>query len=310
MLVLATHARTEAEWPTSVLSIIPDQKYLPTEPNVQVTFRDGLSLQDIVEGASRMLNPHVYLWYIGSMGFRTGASDFYKGMLTFFVEKKIACRLYDLTAWGAFADSKLSITNSNSNVERINRFALEKIMAIKSCDFFSWLVGLRDGPLADYVKLKVLKRDVIFEPSKLKEDVSIKLGSIFKENCPALSEKFEDDAAKAYSAVQYIEGFYLIEQVVQTCLDQKEINVVFALPNDESKYYGKGTDSFAEDLQAFLKAKFGDRLASKNINIYFYSFNFRESPESDNINDRPYNTGSTIKKAKADNIVIQEGAYL
>lgn len=285
---------------------IEEKKDFSVRPNkfkVEVFFKEGLSLQNILEETSGMKDPQVYLWYIGCNGFRTESASFYKDLLTAFLERKIKCNLYDLTAWGAFKETRFRLEQSNKNVERINSLALGCLQAIKSSDFFLWLKNENNTKTSEYLKSTVLVRKEIFKPSESREDTKVTLGEVFNRNCPVFEKEYDRNSAKAYSAVQYIEGYYLIQKAVETRLDQEIINIVFALPNDEWKFYAKEEGCFANDIHELLQATFGDKLKGKRVNIFFSCFKYQIELGKVNQNDRPYNEGGTIKKAKKGDIV-------
>jgi hypothetical protein len=88
------------------------------------------------------------------------------------------------------------------------------------------------------------------------------------------------DVSDAYASLQYIEGFYLVREVVKKALEkrQAQINVAFVLPNDESKYYRE----FPLDVQKVLPMWFGTALDKVEVKIYFKCFKYGE------VDERPY----------------------
>jgi hypothetical protein len=95
-----------------------------------------------------------------------------------------------------------------------------------------------------------------------------------------------------YSALQYLEGCYLVDEVVRDALqnnDLPEISIVFALPNDEWKYYQSDDNGFATDLTPILQQSFGSSLDGKVIRVYFWTFRYNQG------RGRPYNSGSKIQ---------------
>lgn len=89
------------------------------------------------------------------------------------------------------------------------------------------------------------------------------------------------DIANAYSPMQYVEGYYLIQESVKRALSKGEnkIQIAFVLPNDESKYYL----DYPKDIEAMLRMDFGKCLRDVDINITFRFFQYGDSYKS-----RPY----------------------
>ncbi len=87
--------------------------------------------------------------------------------------------------------------------------------------------------------------------------------------------------------MQYLEGLFLIDLLVKKQLGkQEEINIVFALPNDEAKYYQDEAESFRKDVEEFLRHQNGDIFSSGKIKINIHFLNF---PYGDESSHRPYN---------------------
>lgn len=89
------------------------------------------------------------------------------------------------------------------------------------------------------------------------------------------------DVSKAYPAMQYIEGYYLIRRSVERALSNghQKVQIAFILPNDEGKYYL----DYPQNIEKMLRMDFGERLSNKDINIYFQFFKY-----GGDMNDRPY----------------------
>lgn len=131
----------------------------------------------------------------------------------------------------------------------------------------------------------VLKRGFIYDKSKTFFKNGFKIQDAFNSKCPALEPIHKLDCTHSYSALQYIEGLYLVEKLVQEAVNAgtREVNLIFALPDDEWKYYFDNSNSFLQDVKNLLGSKLGDKIADKKINIEFCTFTYGDK--------RPYNDG-------------------
>jgi hypothetical protein len=269
---------------------------LPAEKSVkvEVSYRINLRGEQLVEAIQQVENPQVIFWYIGVYGLREQGVKYYRKDLTKLLRiPTVTCQLYDLTAWIPFTpkDGESSLQASNKNADLINQFAIPRINCLKSCDFFDWLIRMQPGQKMEKLKT-ILQRPWIYQRSKDYSESSRRLGDIFQRQCVVLEELYEQSASKCYSALQYLEGIYLVQKLVQSVLSQKsetkEINLIFALPNDEYLYYWNEESQFAKDVEAILQEELGDTLKNKRVNVMFYTFQFGKS-----VSTRPYNTGQT-----------------
>ncbi len=250
---------------------------------VNISFRSNLSRPQLWDAIGKHRNPYVILWYIGPNGFRTAGMKYYQEDLRKLqkMENDPQCFLYDMSAWAALRKKEINIETMNPNVVRINEFGIERIRAFASSEFFRWLQTLEDAPL-NYLQQVVLGRKWIFTLSTNMQDYGIKVGEIFANQCPVLEPIYPRDCATTYSALQYIEGLYLIDKIAEKAISdgKEEISVLLALPNNEWEYYADPDGSFREDVSALLEFK---KLKIR-INIEFCCFKFGKQ-----ISHRPYN---------------------
>lgn len=260
---------------------------------VNVIFKKNLTRIALRSEIAKIQQPQVVLWYIGAYGLREQAANYYRKDLKEILDfpNQTECILYDLTAWGAFKFEEKRIDGFNANADKINEIAQTeqlRIKCFKASDFFNWLKNESDAKTCTYFKQTVLKRDFIFKKSEQFSEVNINIGQVFEKACPILADEYERDCSKSYSALQYIEGCYLVNRILEESLSNtaNEVNIVFALPNNEAEYYQDLSDSFAQDVKALLQEKLGDRI-QKKVNIMFYTFQFGK------LSDRPYNAGQS-----------------
>jgi hypothetical protein len=272
------------------LSSIEDE---PTSTfEVEVSYKFVKSKQ-LAEEIRQVVNPQVIFWYMGVYGLREQGVRYYRKDLTKILKLSTAtCQLYDLTAWAPFnsKNSEGTLQDFNKNADLINQFAITRIGCLKSCDFFDWLMKVEKGGKMEKLK-KIFQRPFIYQLSQSFSQTVRTIGTIFKDRCPVIEELYERDASTCYSALQYIEGIYLVQTLVKKALlqepDSKEVNLVFALPNNEYCYYQDEENSLAQDVKAILQDECGDLLSSKRVNVMFYNFEFGKGGFN-----RPYNAGS------------------
>lgn len=247
-------------------------------PDVRVYFKKYLTTAELVKEIGALPNPQVIFWYMGPYGLRQDGVKFYKKVLGQLMPLKNEpnCLLYDLTAWAAFGDRKRAIDAVNQNIKGINALAIPRIRGLGSNKFFEGLIAEANPMVVTYLRDVVLKRPWLDKISEDFPEKKIKVKEVFESKCPILANMLEKDTGKSYSAFQYLEGIYLIDQILKTELGKAgdEINIVFALPNDEWKYYEDGEGCFAKDVSAIIAEKYGDKLDGKKVNLYFYTFRF------------------------------------
>jgi hypothetical protein len=247
-----------------------------------VDFYAHLPIPQIIDEIAHLTSPHVFLWYFGPYGLKKAGVDFYKKNLIspLLAHRQLIFWLMDLTAWGAFRDRHVPITEVSSLAEEIENFSIPQIHCMNAADIFKKMEALDPASVAYFQK--ALRRGFIHKSSENAPTTDIPLHSIL--TCPVISEWSNHDASKCYSTLQYLEGCLLIEEIVQKS-SLREVEIVFILPNDELKYYQDETNAFQQDV-AFLVEKYG-----KSVRIKFYSFQYGEQEQH-----RPYNAPGKVYK--------------
>ncbi len=269
-------------------------------PSLTVSFRIDLARVQLWELIGKYKMPEVIFWYIGANGFRQPGVAYYREDFQMIANlgNESRCSLYDLSAWGGLRKKQVSLDSVNPNVTRINDFGIKWIRAFPSSEFFSWLKTPQTAEIGQYLKETVFKRQWIFDRSKEVETVNINIGEVFEENCPLLEPFYKNDCAKMYSALQYIEGLYLIDKVVDEALasGRTEIDLIIALPNNEWQYYLDDNQSFEEDIRAILRMK---KIETLQLNIEFCFFKYGKKTSF-----RPYNSiGAIVQEIKKEDIL-------
>lgn len=234
----------------------------------------------------------IYFWYEGSkclpkLGAAFMKENFFEPFYRLKPDAKLC--LYSLRAW----DFKKTIKNMQPSTpigEAINRINTAAIECFSSSSFFKYCAGVQEGSLYKFINTELSineeqmpqeQKKWLFALSAEERDRKMTVTKLFN-NQPSLLDCIQNlDVAKAYSPMQYVEGYYLIQDSVKRALSkgQKKIQIAFVLPNDESKYYL----DYPKDIKAMLRMDFGKYLSDVDINITFRFFVYGDSLKS-----RPY----------------------
>lgn len=265
---------------------------------ISVEFSDELTTEQVVSAVGQLSNPHIVLWYVGSYGLKEAGVHFYRNFLispSFEVNPTAKFWLVDLTAWGAFKNLNCSIRKNHSCCDVIEDFYDDRIKCIRSSKIFKNLQEISDKEVVGYFN-KALRRDFIARLSQNFPPSNITIGDIFHKSCPLADQWRHYDTSHAYSIFQYLEGCLVVEEILQQCLqaNSSEIQIVFALPNDELKYYRDEMGSFRDDIEFLVLNRFKNfDISSIHIRINFYSFKY-----GTRIDHRPYNTPGKVLRSK------------
>lgn len=231
-------------------------------------------------------------WYCGSHGLKEDSINFYRESLTNALQIKAVPFLVDLTAWGRMENLKCSLSNSNSNIDKI--CSTGQLHAFKTSDhFLNMLKSETRKPIIDLIQ-SIFKRTELFAASAQFDDKKISMLDVFGEGVDIIEPIRQIDAAKAYSVLQYVEFLYIVQHILTQCPETTRIK--FMLPNDEDKYY---TPSLSDDLSRFLAA---NNMSPKTLDIAIDCFNYGSE-----LHHRPYNApGKVVKKTTFDMVVNTE----
>lgn len=262
---------------------------------VNVQFQDQLSFSEIVDKVSALSSPHILLWYIGTYGLKKECADFYrKNIISPILRKqqKAIFWLVDLTAWGSFKNPLINLNKSSTFARIIEKFQIQNIRCISASNTFKKMQAL-NGESLTYFK-KALQRQFIRSSSQNYHSANVNLKTLFKGNCPVISEWYQTDAAKGYSTLQYLEGCLLIDEIIERSKisNEKEIHILFVLPNDENKYYQDETHAFKQDLLYYLNHRY-PKQSQLSLNINFLAFKYGCFEH-----ERPYNIPGKVFKKK------------
>lgn len=265
---------------------------------VDVSFRQHLTIAQIIDEILKLSNPQIVLWYIGCYGLKEKGALFYRDslinpllqqnpMTTFW--------LMDLTAWNAFKTKGCSIHKRSHCLDVIEKLQSDHVRCISSATIFEKLFNISDQELINYFRC-ALQKSFTSKKSQLFPNLDIKMKEIF-ENCLFIEPWNEYDVSKCYSIFQYMEGCLLIDEIFEKTILEKKQNehqIIFVLPNDEFKYYQDDESSFKNDVEFLLLRRLETfKLPIQQVSIQFLSFEYGQMSEH-----RPYNAPGKIVKKK------------
>lgn len=228
----------------------------------------------------------VYCWYEGPRGLLKTCTDCWNE--PFFVpifkaKKEVKLFLYSLRGWNFKQWNVSSMPDSTPIGEMINRMNRTAFECVYSFSFFRFCVQAANEPsLYAYVTEELPRREWLKKLSAHRDDLSITVSNFF-DNHPSLFDCIKTmDVAKAYSCMQYIEGYYLIQEAVKKALSKGDIKVEvsFLLPRGEEMYYTSDGTSFSEfrnDIEKMLRLQFKEALIGFEVNISFLLYQYKES---------------------------------
>jgi len=259
--------------------------------SINVSFKSNLSSEQVVAEISSLEAPQVVFWYIGCYGLKKEGVKFYKeAFLSYLLQANSSsiCWLFDLTAWAAFKYPQCSIEQISSCCDPLSNLH-SRVKCLTSSEIFRKMAQISNPAIIDYLR-NALRRDFIKKRSKDFLPTNIYVNEIFPKGCPVMADWYNHDVSKAYSSFQYLEGCLIAQEIISRLSTKNwpnPIHIVFALPNDELKYYKDSLNSFEKDL-SFLITQFFPNLASNHISISILGFRYGH-----HISNRPYNAPSS-----------------
>lgn len=220
----------------------------------------------------------IYCWYEGSQFLPQLGANFMKTSLfepLYKLNQDAKLYLYSLKAW----DLKKSISKMPSSTplgEAINRINKAAIECIYSFSFFQYCTEIRkESGIYEFLNEELPKKKWLFTLSENQRKKGTTVAELFCERTSLFDSIKDLDVSAAYSPMQYVEGYYLIQESVRKGLlnGQKKIQIAFVLPNDESKYYL----DYPKDIEKMLRLDFGEKLSGIDIDITFRFFKYGDS---------------------------------
>lgn len=260
----------------------------------EVEFIETLHINTAIEIIKQYTNPQVLMWYIGPRGLRETGTKFYRQNIIFPLIHYSNAKLWlvDLTAWGAFSNKNCSTKATSSCCEKLNDLLKDRIKCIPSSLILNQISEISDPKLIQYFH-SALKKSFISEASRNFPDKNILTKEIFSSEPPIISDWLYEDVSKSYSAIQYLEGCFLVNELFRHHGLSQNLHIVFILPNDELKYYKDNENSFRHDISFLITQKSTETNTTNiNLKVSFISFSY-----GNRIDERPYNApGKALKQ--------------
>lgn len=253
--------------------------------NIQVNLKPNQSLTS--EKAISILNnfgksSYVYCWFVGPKGLpRHGAQFMIEKLILPLLENHDIC-LYSIEAW-SFDTLYNALTFDTDMIRAIKSLNHPSLKGESSFEFFNWLASptFQNGPLKEAICKKFSSEDWLINISDKFQPLGMTISDFYNQE-PTLLDCLKDwDLIKAYSCLQFLEGYFLIRQRISKalCLHEKEVNVVFLLPGGEGKYY----KNLPDILRQWLPLDLGEQVNGLEIRVDFLFFKYRSNADT-----RPY----------------------
>lgn len=262
-------------------NLYPGMPQLRTRVTLQIMSEpsEPCSTEFIAEQLAKIEGPvSIYCWYEGSKCLpATGAKYLTQKIFAPLYRLKPAAQLYlySLNGWD-FEKNVADMQPKTQLGEKINSINSNAIACLYSSSFFRYCVqGTQKSPLYGYISQKLPEKEWLFKLSETYEKTNKTVAAFFNNQSTLLDCVKEKDLSEAYSAMQYIEAYYLIREAVEKGIlkNEPKIAIAFVLPNDESKY----CKDLPVDIEEMLKLDFGMALMDKEISIKFYCFKYGNS---------------------------------
>jgi hypothetical protein len=256
-----------------------------TERNITTYFRNTIVppskiVQSLILQGGKV---DIICWYEGTQKLpESGASFMTEHIFRPLFERKkdVQITLYSLRAW-SFQYPVREMRGSKL-VDAINKINQSACKAISSASFFQYCTQVPSKtPLGQFLNKSIQQKPRLFQLSEEKPKKGMTVGQLFEGQPSLLAPLYDLDVSAAYSTIQYIEGYFLVQDAVRRGIAEgrKTIKIAFVLPNDEGKYYTE----FPGEVESMLQADFGEELRGLSIDISFDFFSYGTSPSS-----RPY----------------------
>lgn len=262
----------------------------PKEKQIRVQLFDPAPPEEVVRSLASIDGPvDVYCWYEGARGLpKPGALFMKKSLFKPLYELKRDAKLclYSLSAWD-FKKTAANMPATTPLGETINRINQAAIECVYSSAFFQYCKQ-EEGDLYSFISNELPKKKWLFALSDNYRKSGMTVADLLDRQSSLFDCIADLDVCAAYSLMQYVEGYYLVQESIKRGLlkGRKRIEIAFVLPNDEGKYYL----DFPKDLERMLRLDFGGALNGVEVHVNFMAFQYGKSLKS-----RPYIDKESVK---------------
>lgn len=228
-------------------------------------------------------NPHIISWFVGYYGLPVSAAQFYKSEILQPLrlgKDHIKCSLIDLSAWRILVEheqknpkfSDLFIKHCSSDQINGKNDSIFRVASASKYFEFLFNPDEQSAHHIDFILTHrsrnfILGQSLAYLQKKKERNIPSKLS--FKElgapQSPHLKSIEDIDTDGIFSALQYMEGLYMVKNIVESGNNTRDI--IFLLPNEEYKYYYDSHNAFQEDLNAIVKT-------NSDISVHFVRFDY------------------------------------
>lgn len=174
----------------------------------------------------------VVVWYIGEAGITQDGASFYRDSIfgpsrTAHGSESPEFHLYDLAAWQALRNKNCSIDQTSKVASTVNKSDRAGYRAILSSDFFNYLKQVKNEEEVQHIH-RILQNSDLHTPSLGRNPNNRTIGEVLPFE--SLAPIHTMDTAHAYSALQYLEGIYLVKNALHD-LQKKKFLFYFQMMN-------------------------------------------------------------------------------
>lgn len=249
-----------------------------------------MTAEKVVAEVAKMSGPTtIYCWYVGPEGLpKAGATFMTENIIRPLIERKrdITLCLYSLEDW-SFKKTVSEMTEDTAMTRSIGRVSMASIECLSSASFFLFCKEARKKEeLYQEVSRCLLANKQLISISKRFAPLGITIDTFYGKEKSLLDAIKDMDLKKAYSCMQYVEGYYLVRRLALQAIREgrSSVNAAFVLPGGEGKYYR----NFSEDLPKLLRKDLGEELDALDIRVSFLFFKYQDGEDT-----RPYLTRSS-----------------
>ncbi len=253
--------------------------------DIQVNLKPNQSLTP--EKAVSILNKcdkscYVYCWFVGPKRLPSHGAQFMTEKLILPLLERHEICLYSIEAW-SFAVLFNALSFDTDMIRVIKSLNHPSLKGESSFEFFNWLASrnYQNGLLKEAICKKFSSEEWLINISDKFQALGITISDFYHQESTLLDCLKDWDLIKAYSCLQFLEGYFLVSQRVSKALvnQEKEVNVGFLLPGGEGKYYRDLSDT----LRQWLPLDLGEQVNQLKIRIDFLFFKYRNNSDT-----RPY----------------------
>lgn len=268
-------------WPdtSGILTLPATLPALNVKRNMTVNLDDASYPPSVIIDRIAAMNGFVdiFCWFEGPSGLPKSGAEFMKNQITSpLLQRKndLKLNLYSLIYWDfktLVPDMKMA-TRLGAAIKKVNCAAIDCFYA---ASFFKYCItDPTNNRIYRYLNESLPTKKWLIDPWRDRKPDDRTVSTFFANRDSLLDSMKGMDVQHAYSSLQYVEGYYLIQNVIRQKLQlqEKNIKICFVLANDEAKYYL----DYPTELRKMLDLDFGDTLNDVEVEVNFLFFDYLE----------------------------------